>query len=468
LEAALKRNEMGDAEVLARLYPKHLRFDHSDETWYVWNGVHWQPDALNSVRHLVNRQVGGQYLQAAAEDRLSEGKNYGNLTKRASNMGRKARLNNVMDLASSLRTFAMEGSEWDADPMLLGAKNGVIDLATGEFRPGRPSDYIQKVAPTRWEGLDAKAPRWEQFLDEIFDGDQELIAFVRRLFGYGITGMHNENIFVILWGHGRNGKDTLLEALGHTLGEALADRVPSDILVGDGGRRGNASPELMELRGQRIAWVSETRKAAKLNVNQVKDITGRSTLKARPLYGNYISFPVQYLLLLLTNNKPVIPADDYAIWKRVLLVPFTLSFVENPVAHNERQRDGTLSRKLAREASGILAWLARGCMEWQKNGLKPPSSVVEATEEYRTEEDVISQFLEEMCYVDKSDPDVYVEARELRKTYNDWANANGERIMRQREFGQRMAKLFQKGKHPDNSKRTTIYLGVGLLGSDSI
>ncbi len=462
LSAALKRAEMGDAEILARLYPNHLRFDHSDEQWYIWDGVHWEPDRMNTIRHLANRQVGGQYLTAAGKARLSENTDLSSdLAKRASALGNKSRLNNILDLAGSLRTFAMSGEEWDRNPMLLGCKNGVIDLMTGEFRPGDPSDYIQKTAPTKWLGLNVAAPRFEQFLQEIFDGDQELIDFVQRLFGYGITGQNSEAVFAVLWGQGRNGKDTLLEALQHALGPDLADRVPGDVLMSGGSRRGNASPELMELRGRRLAWVSETKQHARLNANQVKDITGRNMLKARPLYGQFVSFPAQYMLMLLTNNKPTIPAEDYAIWQRILLIEFGMSFVEKPTATNERKRDPHLASKLQDEAAGILAWLIRGCLKWQAEGLNPPDVVRHATEQYRREEDTLNLFIRENCIIDKNNPNMYVESSELRSAYNEWASANGERQIRLREFGERMNKSFERDRHPKTRRKT--YVGISLL-----
>ena len=144
--------------------------------------------------------------------------------------------------------------------MLLGCSNGVIDLTSGEHRPGRPTDYIKTFAPTPWLGLDAPAPLWAQFLAEIFAGDQELISYIQRLLGYGITGKTTEHILPIFYGpHGRNGKGTLLETVGRVLGEIAGPIEAEMLLLQTHPRQGGApTSDIMALRGRRLVWASET------------------------------------------------------------------------------------------------------------------------------------------------------------------------------------------------------------------
>jgi putative DNA primase/helicase len=199
----------------------------------------------------------------------------------------------------------------------------------------------------------------------------------------------NEHKIPIFWGQGRNGKDTLLGAVKGVLGVGLAAPVSPDVLM-DGNRAmgaGAASPHLYALRGLKLAWVSETRAGGKINLDQAKNLSGGGDITARPLHGNPVVFSPKFTLLMLTNHKPAI-GDDYAMWQRVLLVPFTQSFVDNPIGENERQVDRGLKQQLAGETSGILAWLVRGCLEYQAMGLKPPVAVVAATENYRAEDDM--------------------------------------------------------------------------------
>lgn len=127
-------------------------------------------------------------------------------------------------------------------------------------------------------------------------------------------------------------------------------------------------------------------------------MTGGGELVGRAPYGKYeITFPQSHTLFLLTNSKPHAPADDYALWKRLLLIPFAMSFVENPQAANERKADKHLIEKLKEEKEGILNWAVQGCLQWHEHGLETPAAVEQATQQYRNEEDILQQFIEEAC-----------------------------------------------------------------------
>jgi putative DNA primase/helicase len=452
---AFSRGETGDAEILARLYADRIAYDHAAGAWYLWRSHFWIPDRTGAVGHFVTNDVASQYLYAAAEKRRAGANDEADdLNKRAHALRYRNKINNVLALAANQPALALAGDEWDSDLMLLGVANGTIDLRTGELRAGDPKDYIQMVAPTKWRGLDAPAPRWELFLQEIFAGDIDLIAFMQRLLGYGITGLTSEHVLPVLWGEGRNGKDSLLETLAHTLG-AFASPVQAEVLLTAGRNPNAATPHLYALRGKRLVWVSETNEGARLNAGQVKLLTGGGTIAARPLYGKPITFKPQHLLMLVTNHKPHANADDYALWKRLLLIPFTQAFVDDPQAENEHLRDPHLLEKLKAEAPGILSWLVRGCLEWQRQGLNPPQVVRLATEDYREGEDTIGQFITERCLVK---PEAQVKAGELYTAYGAWSKDYGMTPMSGTAFGKRISKRFekQKGDH-------VIYRGIGLL-----
>ena len=138
----------------------------------------------------------------------------------------------------------------------------------------------------------------------------------------------------------------------------------------------------MALRGRRIAWASETNEGRRLDSGRVKLLTGGGFLVGRAPFGKReIAFPQSHTLFLLTNSKPHAPSEDYALWKRLKLLPFAVSFVDDPREPNERKADKGLVDKLKGEAPGVLAWLVRGCLEWQRRELDPPEIVQAATVE---------------------------------------------------------------------------------------
>jgi putative DNA primase/helicase len=282
---------------------------------------------------------------------------------------------------------------WDRDPGLLGCANGVIELQTGNFRPAKPEDFIRTISPVEWQGLDATAPRWDQFLLEIFNNNQELVDFLQRLMGYALSGQVSEHIFPIFWGLGRNGKSTLMETIKQIL-DRLVGPIPTETLMKQHLIASGAvpSPDIMLLKGRRIVWASETSENGKLNIEKIKRFAGGDTLIARAPYGKHmIEFSPTHTLFLLTNHKPQIQDNDYAFWNRVVMIPFTISFVDEPTQPFERKRDRQLMSKLLEEKSGILAWMVRGCLSWKQEGLNPPEIVKAATQEYEHEEDIIGQ-----------------------------------------------------------------------------
>ena len=456
--AALEGGESGDADLLAALYADRLAFDHAAGDWYLWDGVHWQPDRRQQVVPLVSGPLAGQYLSLAAhrrsacDDELSQ-----KLVKRAQALRYRSRITNVLALATSRPSLALDGDEWDTDPWLLGVANGTIDLRTGALRPPDPADYIRTSAPTNWRGIDHPAPRWDGFLAQILAGHQDLIDFLQRLLGYAITGLSTEHALAVLWGAGRNGKDTLLETLAHVLGP-MASPVAADVMLGGGRNPNAATPNLYALRPLRLAWVNETNDGARLDAGRIKHLTGGGQVPARPLYGKPVVFSPRYLLLLITNCKPHASAGDYALWKRLLLVPFTQSFVDDPDPGlpAEHKRDPRLLDQLRAEASGILAWLVRGCLAWQRDGLNPPPAVRAATDEYRQEEDSIGQFLAECCELQ---PGAQVKAADLYSAFDRWARENGLDAMSNTAFGKGLAcRKLVKSRHVAG----LVYHGVGL------
>lgn len=466
----LNLNEYGDAILLMKLVQDRIVFDHAEKSWFWWSGNVWMKDRQKKTPELLYAPVGELYATTAnsIEKQIAELSGQDNqdeattlklenlkkqLVKRSHDLRSHHRSNHVLSIASGLH--GLSGSEWDANPRLLGVKNGVIDLRTGAFSEGRLDDYIRKVANVDFEPK-AKAPRWESFIAEIFNNDELIAKFVQRLLGYCITGITSDHVLPIFFGRGRNGKDTLIETVGHVLGD-YASSSTSDLLIEQTAFAGQAQPHIYNLLGKRLVWVTETRDGSKLNVNQVKYLTGAGRMFARPLYGNPIEFETTHHIILFTNHKPRVPSEseDYAIWKRLLLIPLTLSFVKNPKAPHERQSDSRLKERLFSEAKGILNWLVQGCLAWQQEGLNPPESIIQATHEYAHSEDIIGQFIEARCILH---PHAEIGASHIYNAYEEWAKSNGYPVITLRKFGERLHQQFEKKR----DARQVKYIGIAL------
>jgi putative DNA primase/helicase len=406
-------------------------------------------------------------------------------TKRAKDLRKASYNKDVQYYAMSQERIAVEGGKWDASPYLLGVINGVIDLQSGLCRDGKPEDYIRSVAPTEWQGLGVACARYERFLQEIFEllpedqmsaiypiweemsaeekkraTDEQrslLIAFVHRLLGYSISGLSSEAIFPILFGEeGRNGKDTLFKRLRKVLGKDIASAISNDVILTAGKRAEGASSEhLCALHGKRLVWGSETKQGDVFNIAQVKHLTGDGDIPARPNYGRQYTFTPSHTLFLMTNNKPHAASEDAAFWTRAALIEFRMRFVEKPVADYERQADTTLDSQLDKEASGILAWLVRGYLEYQTQGLNRPQIVLSATEKYRQSEDILQVFIDDCCYLHYSNR---VSGDDLYKAYKDWAQVNMIKPVSNVIFAREIGKRFRKARQ----NRGVIYQGISL------
>ena len=304
------------------------------------------------------------------------------------------------------------------------------------------------------------APIWDDSLLQIFEKDTILIPFVQRIFGYGITAeKKREHMFPILEGpDGQNGKGTILEAVFEVMGPLLSGPIEAEMLLDQGRAKSSTGPsaDIMDLRGKRIIWASETNEGRKFNIGKVKWLTGGDTLKGRtPFAKNGVSFKVTHTLFLITNHRPKADPNDSPFWKRVFLIPFHVSFVSDPKQPNERKADFELPEKLKTEASGILAWLVRGCLEWQKKGLMPPDVVKLATQTYQEDEDVLGHFIDDSCFLG---PDKKVKAIDFYNAYTKWCEENGHKAMNSTNFGRRMSLRFEN----ERGRSGKYYFGVGL------
>jgi len=475
----LDANEMGDGVLFAMLHDGCFVANKSSDTWLKWSGHHWRIDFKGECKDAVEA-VAAAYVKAGAElvrkiDWALKKNDRGSaealqlkqkqLYRRVSRLrSEKGRVNCLKFTANNPQNaLRIVGDEIDRMPWLLACANGVINLKTGDLEAGRPEDYLLKACPTEWKGVEESCELWERILTEIFGGDQELIDYLQRLFGYGVTGLTREAILPIFHGIGRNGKTLITETIAHVLGPDLARPINGEMLLAQGHARnpGAPSPDIMSLRGARIVFASETDQNRAFSLARVKLLSGGDTLVGRSPHDKFeITFRPSHLLILSTNHVPHAASNDFAFFERVHLVPFKLSFVDRePQNANERRADPQLGDKLKAEASGILAWLVRGCIQWQEMGLCPPEEVRAATRTFQRNEDLLADFIEESCFVN-NDSSTCVPAAELYDAYSEWHRENvGKNPVKVQKFGRLMKdKGFEKKK-----SGKLYYLGLRLL-----
>jgi putative DNA primase/helicase len=331
-----------------------------------------------------------------------------------------ARLDAMVTLATTEAAVVLPAGRLDAEAWLLGAQNGLLELKTGTFRPAGREDYITKSIGVTYDPQ-ATCPNWLQFLDTITGGDPLLAAYHQRAIGYTLTGSTCEEVLFVLWGTGNNGKSTWRETL-HALFGDYAIAADAGLLI-ERKTPGGATPELARLKGRRFVAVNETSENEHLNEARVKFITSHDTITARHLYQGFFDFAPAHKTFLTTNHKPIIRGTDTGIWRRIHLLPFTVTIAPEKVEKDFRET------RLVPELPGILNWALAGLQAYLKDGLNPPRAVLDATGEYRQDMDAVAQWIEERCDVD---PHAELPSGNVYTDYSQWRQTSSAGRFRKR------------------------------------
>ncbi len=464
IDQCLNANELGDGMLFAALHKDMFisvaGAKRGEREWYYWGGHYWKLDevgkadgAVENVAMCYLREAPSlEEIKKASDDQKEKLKDRRKLiVRRVDRLRSQNGVNKCLNMAAiGDHALTVTRDQLDNNPWILGCDNGVVDLRNGRLRAGKPGDLITKASPAEYLGLDAKSLVWDQFLNDITDGRQDVVDYLQKTLGYAITGLSDIHDFYCWTGKGRNGKGILIEAVAQVLGP-LAAPIPAEMLLAQPISRAAsaASPDIMALKGLRLAYASETDEGRKFSSSRVKWLTGGDYLTGRWPWDKYpVMFRPSHTLILLTNHKPRAQADDYAFWERCRLINFPLSFVNNrepDVAQNERKADPHLSKKLEKAAPAILAWLIQGCLKWQKDDhLKPPAYVSEATMEYRREEDIVQEWLDDRC---SREPEGQMRASEAYEDFKAWYEENvGRKCPSQKFFGKQLQRFAPRVK----------------------
>jgi len=438
------RSDLGNAERFVDMHGDKVRWCPARKSWFLYDGTRWAPDERGHVVKLAHETARSVFKDAAHETDEAKQKEIAKFAVASQN---KNRIDGMLSQAKPYLAVSMD--ELDRDPWDLNCANGTLDLRTGELRAHDPANLITRVAPVEYDP-EATCPRFKQFLKETLV-DEAVITFMKRYAGYTLTGITRERLFAILWGGGKNGKTTLVELLQDTMGDYSTNTDTETILAKKYQGVGN---DVAALKGARFVSAAEVERGRRLAESKVKQLTGSDTVTARFLFGEPFDFRPQFKLWLSTNNKPVIQGTDDAIWDRIRLVPFTQRF-------EGARQDPKLSEKLREELPGVLAWMVRGCLEWQEHGLGEPETVKAATDQYRQDMDTLAAFIEDRCIVRR---DAVAQATPLYKEYRMWCDDTGERPETQKTFGMRLTERgFESARSSSGvNKGRKVWHGIGL------
>ena len=408
----LRFNDSDNSTRLARLHGGRIRYVLKWGKWITWGDHAWTlAGGEVKVREMAKDVASGLYRQAADADTDGERKAAASWATRSAS---KAAIEAMVQLARGIDGIPLDHNDLDAEPWLLGVRNGVINLHSGSHHPGDPTDLMHMQAGTEYDAH-AECPTWNRCMTEWFP-DDDTRRYIQTLAGSALVGRQKDHRFIIHYGDGGNGKGTFIRGVMHVLGDYFVTPDKS-LIVQDrhGGSRHNT--ERVALFRKRLAVAVETDRREHLNEAQVKNLTGNDRINGRRLYEDPWEFDPTHSLWLQTNYLPEIQGRDGGIWSRIRVVPWNATFRGTPV------EDTNLDDKLQNEGPGILNWLIEGCLRWQAYGLDEPREVVAATAHYRKSEDLLGRFADETGL--EFLPGNRATIKKLRSRLDDWCQDEG-------------------------------------------
>lgn len=428
----LELTEHGVALAFAQRHKDALRYCHHTGAWFEWMGAHWKRNETKRAFSWARRLVADLNRDAEFKTKCITGK--------------AAFAAAVERFAQADDAFAVTSDAWDADPWLLATPGGVVDLRTGKLRPARPADMMTRVCAAAPALDEAASPdQWLTFLDEATGKDDALIRFLQRWCGYCLTGIAREHALLFGYGPGGNGKSVFLNTVAGIMGDYATVAAMDTFTASQGDKH---PTDLAMLRGARLVTATETEEGRAWAESRIKQMTGGDPISARFMRQDFFTFRPQFKLTIVGNHKPVLRNVDDAARRRFNIVPF----IRKPA-----KPDRELEAKLRAEWPGILAWMIRGCLDWQADGLAAPAAVAKATAEYFDAQDTMGQWVAERCILHST---LELAPSLLLRDFNEWADRNGAARCDNTRF--RSWAERQPGLRYAMVKGTRLVRGIGL------
>jgi len=443
-------DEIGLADLFADLYRDVARYCVEHKTWYTFYTGKWHKDT-DSVYVAEKFKEFKLLLQIYTLQEVKDEEKRDKFQKFLLKLGDRRYRDRVMKDATG--TCMVKAAEFDANPYLINCINGTYDLKSFQFRAANSSDLITYQTNFEFDGRKHNCNRWEQFIDEVLEGDKEKVDYLQRALGYSLLGTAKEECMFILHGKTtRNGKSTLLNAIEHLLGD-YADVADTGLISKSrNADPGAANPTLAKLKGKRFVTMSESNKYGALDESAIKQMTGGEPISARALYQSPVTFTPQFKLWLSCNDLPDVNDRSLFASERLRVFEFNRHFSQ---AEQDKDLKEIFSDK--ENMKGIFWWMVQGYIKYKRMGLVAPDRLRLADKAYELSTDLVQQFLQEMC---EPDDNTMVKAKHLYDLYKKWCRNYGNREMSAKWFNAEIVAHVGWYKEVTTIKGYKTYKGI--------
>lgn len=425
--------DLGNAKRFSNLIKDEVRYCLGK--WYIWDTKRLAEDRTQQIFRLTDRifkKFKEEYRNAMTDDRKKR------IWKHILELEGRSKLENMIRLTQFQEHIHITPEELDTNPLIFNCDNGLID-SQANIIPHAFEHLVTKISPVSYEPY-ALSPMWFKFLMQILP-EKEVRDFVQRAIGYSMTGLVTEQVLFFAYGTGANGKSTFFNAILKVFGD-YASSLPVESLMAS--KNDQHPTVLADLRGVRLVLASEPEDGRRFNEGLLKQITGGERIVARRMREDFSRFDSSAKLWIMGNHKPTIRGTDYAIWRRIRLIPFTVTI-------EKEHQDKDLWQKLEAEQQGILKWCVEGYRLWLEKGLDPPAAVIDATEEYKVEMDILGEFVSDELIENKGKWTLH---SEVYGRYSQIMRDKNERILSSRMFAQKMR---EKGYKDERRTANQLY-----------
>lgn len=429
LDAANKfpLTDIGSATLFSEVFKNKHRYNVTTRDWFYYDGQRWSLDR-EGLRARKSAKELSKALSIYAVNCLpdEDEKHKEQYLKYALTWTYSRTRNAIIQDSRDLNFISNE--ELDADDYALNLQNCVLVFHEDKVEKYEHSAdlLLSKIANVEYHP-EERCERWEQFLDEVMQGDKDKIHYLQKLFGTCLTGdVRLEKMWFLFGSTTRNGKSTMIERIADVLGDYSKTIRPETLAIKNNPDSRTASPDVAKLAGTRLCVCSEIPKRMPLDVGLLKTLTGRDTIVARFLHQDEFQFVPKFKMICNTNFLPVV--SDNTIFKsdRVQVVSFDRHFEES-------EQDKTLKDKLStKEAlSGILNWMIEGWIAFCREGLEVPEAIKKSTTDYEASSDKLQNFINE-CLAEAEGKNISV--KETYSRYEKWCSENGYHVENKQNF----------------------------------
>ncbi len=445
--------DIGAGRLFADCFKDTARYVPERKCWYCYSDGVWKQDvgnlrAMEYLKELADALM-GYALTIESEFKRTE------YIKFCSKW--QKRHNRDVFLKDAQGVYPVSMREFDRDIYVFNCSNGTLHLDTMEFTEHKAEDRLTKISDVEYNP-EAKCLRFDYFVGEICEGDEDKMNFLQKALGYGMSGdTRHECLFILYGATTRNGKGTLCESILGVLGDYGCTSRPETISANLNRHSSSPSEDIARLAGKRFVNISEPSKGLTLDVAKLKAMTGNDTLNARFLNENSFDFKPQFKLYINTNYLPVVNDMTLFTSGRIITVPFERHF-------DEDEQDKTLKAEFAKpeNKSAILNWLIEGYKMQREEGLSMPYVVQKATDSYQNDSDKIRCFAYD-CLI--PDEDSECKTADVYSRYQEWCRDNGYYPEGMRIFKQGLLTFAEvKKKRPTGGGNPTpMLMGYKLI-----